>query len=148
MVERPALSKGEMEIARVLWEIGPASVREIHSKLLQQRDIDFATVQTYLRRIEAKGYASSKLEARIKIYAAKAKPRTVIRDTVDDLVDRLFGGETMPLVRHLIEDRGIDAGELDELKSLIDQLEAVQEQAKSSAQLEKRSASQDAEDSV
>ncbi|MEM8733166.1 MAG: BlaI/MecI/CopY family transcriptional regulator [Planctomycetota bacterium] len=137
MVDRPALSKGEMEIARVLWEIGPASVREIHSELLRQRNIDFATVQTYLRRIEAKGYASSKLEGRIKIYSAKAKPRTVIRDTVDDLVDRLFGGETMPLVRHLIEERGIEEGELNELKGLIDQLEASKEKATKSAKSEK-----------
>lgn len=127
MGERPALSKGEMEIARALWEIGPASVRAIHGELCKQREIDFATVQTYLRRIEAKGYATSKIEGRIKIYAAKAKPKTVIRDTVDDLVERLFGGETMPLVRHLIEERGIESVDLVELRGLIDRMEAGDE---------------------
>jgi predicted transcriptional regulator len=122
MVDRPALSKGEMEVARALWDVGPASVREVFDSLPIDR-MDFTTVQTYLRRLESKGYASSKLKGRIRIYSARAKARTVIRDTVDDLVQRLFGGETMPLVRHLIEDRGIGESEIAELKSLIDQLE-------------------------
>jgi predicted transcriptional regulator len=123
MVERRALSKGEMEVARVLWEIGPAVVRTVHETLSEQREIDFATVQTYLRRLEKKGYASSRLDGRIRIYVAKTKARTVIRETVDDLVDRLFGGDSMPLVRHLIEDRGIDADDLSELRDLIDRLD-------------------------
>lgn len=122
MGERPALSKGELEVARVLWEIGPGSVRAIHEALPADRAMDFATVQTYLRRLETKGYASSRLEKRIRIYAARTKPRTVIRETVDDLVERLFGGETMPLVRHLIEERGIEAEELAELRALVDRL--------------------------
>ncbi len=123
MGTRPALSKGEMEVARILWEIGPAAVRTIHGALPAERAMDFATVQTYLRRLEAKGYASSRLDGRIRIYAARTKPRTVIRETVDDLVERLFGGETMPLVRHLIEERRIEADELAELRSLIERLE-------------------------
>ena len=106
MTERPSLSKSEMEVARVLWEIGPATVREIHAAMEQRRLIDFATVQTYLRRIEGKGYACSELQNRARLYTAAARPKTVIRETVDDLVERLFGGDSMPLVRHLIEERG------------------------------------------
>lgn len=123
MKSRPALSKGEMEVARTLWEIGPASVRNVHDALVQVREIDFATVQTYLRRLESKGYVTSRLEGRVRIYSAKARPYAVIRETVDDLVNRLFGGDTMPLVRHLIEDRGLDDEGLAELRALIDRLE-------------------------
>jgi predicted transcriptional regulator len=112
-----------MEIARLLWEIGPATVREIHAEVCKSRQADFATIQTFLRRMESKGYATSKLEGRTRIYSAKTRPRTVIRDTVDDLIERLFGGETMPLVKHLIEERGIDASEINELRELVDRLE-------------------------
>ncbi|WP_145072671.1 hypothetical protein [Aureliella helgolandensis] len=45
----------------------------------------------------------------MRIFAARTKPRTVLRKTVNDFVERLFGGETMPLVRHLIEKRGSQA---------------------------------------
>ena len=128
MSERPPLSKGELEVARVLWEIGPAGVRQIHEFLNQQdRDIDFSTVQTYLRRLESKQYATSRLEGRMRVYTSRAKPLTVIRQTVDELVDRLFGGETMPLMRHLIEDGSMSGDQLNELKGLIDRLERDQE---------------------
>lgn len=124
MVDRPALSKGEMEVARLLWEIGPATVRAVFEALPRSRKMDFSTVQTYLRRLDSKGHASSKLEGRVRVYAARTKPRTVIRETVDDLVQRLFGGETMPLVKHLIEERGIDSGDLAELRALVERLDS------------------------
>lgn len=123
MVDRPAVSKGELEVVRALWGLGSATVRAVHESLQQQRDIDFATVQTYLRRLEAKGYVASKLDGRVRVYAAKTRPKTVIRETVDDIIDRLFAGQKMPLVRHLIEDGGMDSADIAELRQLVDQLE-------------------------
>ena len=119
MVDRPALSKGEMNVARILWEIGPATVRSVFEACPADPPIDFSTVQTYLRRLETKGHANSKLDGRIRVYSARTKPQTVIRQTVDDLVSRLFAGDTMPLVRHLIEDRDISADDLAELQKLV-----------------------------
>lgn len=123
MPPRAALSKGEMEIARILWDISPASVRELYEALPSEREMDFATVQTYLRRLESKGYASSKLQGRTRIYSAKTKPQTVIRDTVNELVERLFGGDTMPLMKHLIQQRGMNQSDIEQLRQLIDDLE-------------------------
>lgn len=127
MSERPALSKGEMEVARVLWELRQASVRQVHQAFPEDREIDFATVQTYLRRLEAKGYVSGRLEGRTRIYSPKVQPRKVIGKTIDDLIQRLFGGETLPLMRHLIEDRGISHADLAELRQLIDRFERDRE---------------------
>jgi predicted transcriptional regulator len=123
MSERPLLSKGEMEVARALWDLGSGTVRDVFEAFPPDREVDFATVQTYLRRLEAKGYVRSKLRGRLKVYSAKVKPRTVIRETLDDLIDRLFGGEAIPLMRHLIEERGISDEELAELRALIERLE-------------------------
>jgi predicted transcriptional regulator len=47
----------------------------------------------------------------------------VIRETVDDFVDQLFDGNALPLMRHLVEERGMTADELDELRRLVDQME-------------------------
>ncbi len=123
MTDRPALSKGEMEVARILWDLGSATVREVHEAFPADRGIDFSTVQTYLRRLEQKGYARAKLQGRTRVYSPRVKPRTVIRETLDDLIDRLFGGETLPLMRHLIEEGKITGEELVELREMIDRLE-------------------------
>ena len=128
MTERQPISKGEMEIARALWEISPATVRAVFESLPNNRKIGFSTVQTYLRRLETKGYVTSSLDGRVRVYASRTKARTVIRETVDVLVQRLFGGETMPLMRHLIEERGVDEKSLAELRELIDRLEQETEQ--------------------
>ncbi|WP_254510175.1 BlaI/MecI/CopY family transcriptional regulator [Anatilimnocola floriformis] len=120
MTDRPELSKGEMEVARILWELGHATVREVHVAFPDDRKIDFATVQTYLRRLETKGYVTGKLVARTRVYSPKVKPQKVIGRTIDDLIDRLFGGEALPLMRHLIEERGLTADDLSELRKLID----------------------------
>jgi BlaI family transcriptional regulator, penicillinase repressor len=123
VTRRPALSKGEMEVARLLWQLSEATVRQVHEAFPAERDIDFTTVQTYLRRLEAKGYAHARLDGRTRVYRPKVKPRTVIRETIDDLIDRLFGGQTMPLVRHLLEEREIDEADLAELRRLVERLE-------------------------
>lgn len=122
MTERPALSKGEIEVARALWDLKHATVREVFDSFPKSRGIDFTTVQTYLRRLEKKGYVNVKLDGRTRVYSARVKPRTVIRETVDDLVDRLFAGETLPLMQHLIEDRNISQQEINTLKTLLEQL--------------------------
>ena len=123
MLDRPALSKGEMAVARTLWDIGPATVREVFDSLPKNLRMNFSTVQTYLRRLESKSHANSRLDRRIRVYSARSKPYTVIRDTMNEIVDRLFAGESLPLVRHLIEERGIDEEGLAELRELIDRLE-------------------------
>lgn len=127
MGSRVALSKGEMEVVRILWDIGPATVRQIFDAVIEYREADFTTIQTFMRRIERKGYATSELKGRTRVYSAKARPRTVIRETVDDLVDRLFGGNAMPLVRHIMEDCSVDESDIQELKQLVQQLEQAKE---------------------
>jgi BlaI family transcriptional regulator, penicillinase repressor len=127
MAERAALSKGEMEVARVLWQLGRGTVRQVHEAFPAVRKIDFTTVQTYLRRLETKGYVSGQMSGRTRVYSPKVKPHKVITQTIDDLVERLFGGETLPLMRHLIEDRGISDADLAELRKLIDGLEGRDE---------------------
>lgn len=124
MPDRPALSRGEMEVARVLWQLKKGTVREVHDAFPAERKIDFTTVQTYLRRLEQKGYLKVKMDGRTRLYSPRVKPRTVIRETVDDLLERLFGGDALPLMQHLIEDRGIGDKEIGQLRELLDQLEA------------------------
>ncbi len=117
----PELSKGEMEVARVLWELKRATVRQVHDTMPAEREMDFTTVQTYLRRLEAKGYAKTKLEQRVRVYTPSVQPERVIRRTIDDFVDRLFGGDAIPMVKHLIESHDISKEDLAKLRQLLDE---------------------------
>ena len=121
---RPGLSRAEMEIARIVWELRDASVRQVFEALPAGRDIDFTTVQTYLRRLEEKGYLNARLEGRSRVYSPKVRPQTVIRETVGEMVDLLFGGDSLPLVKHLVEERKFSPDDIDQLRQLLDRLES------------------------
>jgi predicted transcriptional regulator len=123
MPKRPALAKSELEIARIVWQQGAASVRQVLDALPAERGLDFKTVQTYLRRLEAKGYLRTRLEGRAKVYFPCVRRDQVVREVIDDLLQRLFGGESLPLFQHLIQDRGLSDSEVAELRSLLDQWE-------------------------
>ena len=123
MPPRPGLSKAELELARVVWELKEATVRQVHEAMPESRGMDFTTAQTYLRRLEEKGYLNVRLEGRTRVYSPKVRPRTVIRETVSDLVERLFAGESLPLVQHLVEENSFSSDELKQLRELIDRME-------------------------
>jgi BlaI family penicillinase repressor len=123
MSKRPALAKSELEVARIVWRLGEASVRQVLEALPSERNLDFKTVQTYLRRLEAKGYLKTRREGRAKVYVARVRPDLVVREVIDDLVQRLFGGESLPLFQHLIHDRGLSDAEIKQLRALLDERE-------------------------
>jgi BlaI family transcriptional regulator, penicillinase repressor len=127
MAKRAKISRGEMDVARAVWEMGEATVGQVFELLAERKEIDYSTVQTYLRRLEAKGYLKTRRQGRHKIYRPRVGAGQVVRETVDDLVERLFGGEPLALWQHLIQDRGITAEETRELRRMLAQWEAANE---------------------
>ena len=123
MAKRPAVAKSELEVAQIVWQLGEASVRQVLEALPPERGLDFKTVQTYLRRLEAKGYLRTRREGRAKIYVPRVRPKQVVHEVVDDLLKLLFGGESLPLFQHLIEDRGLTDAEFEKLRVLLDETE-------------------------
>jgi len=124
MARRAGLSKAELEVARIVWGLGGATVRQVHDALPADRLLDYKTVQTYLRRLEAKGYLSTRRDGKSIHYRPRIRPTQVVRETIEDFLTRLFDGEALPLVEYLISDRKLSADELARLRAML----AAQEQ--------------------
>jgi len=116
----PALSPTETVVLRVLWSLGSGTVQEVLDALPPTRRIAYATVQTLLRRLEAKGYITHETEGRAHLFRPAAEREDVIKRTVGDFVQRLFGGDPVPLMLHLAEGSGLSEEEVRRLKKLID----------------------------
>ena len=99
-------------------------MRQVFEAFPARRRPEFATVQTYLRRLDAKGYLRSRLDGRIKFYSPRVRPRQVIREKIEDFINRLFDGEMLPSVQCLIQDREITRDEIQALREMLDKLEA------------------------
>ena len=122
MPPRPELSRSELEIVRIVWRLREARVRQVADALPPERELDFFTVQTFLRRLKTKGYLRTRRDGRADVYLPAIPPSRVIGRVVNDLIDRVFEGRALPLMQHLIEERGLSKDELAQLQSTLDQL--------------------------
>ncbi len=114
----PALSPSETEILRLVWQLDKATVQDVCNKLPAKRKIAYATVQTLLRRLEKKGYLKHRIRGKAHVFFAAVKSENVIKRSVNDFLDRLFGGDPIPLMQYLAEHGKIDAGDIEKLKRL------------------------------
>ena len=116
-----AMSPAETEVLRLVWQLGAATVQQVHDTLPAGRKIAYKTVQTLLRRLEEKGYLTHKAEGRAYVFCPAVKREAVVKRTVLDFLDRLFGGDPRPLMHFLAREGRIDAQDVEELKKLIDE---------------------------
>jgi len=116
----PALSPAETEILRLVWQLDRATVQNVCDKLPARRKIAYATVQTLLRRLEKKGYLQHHTRGKAHVFFAAVKSENVIKRSVNDFLDRLFGGDPIPLMQYLAEHGKIDADDIEKLKRLAD----------------------------
>jgi BlaI family transcriptional regulator, penicillinase repressor len=126
MPPRPPLPKSELEIARIVWDLKEATVRQVLDALPKDRNVEFWTVQTYLRRLKAKKYLKSRREGRTNIYSPCVSPDRVVSDVVRDFLNRVFDGQTLPLFQHLIQDQGLSNDEIDQLQETLNELRGKQ----------------------
>ena len=115
-----AMSPAETEILRLVWQLGTATVQQIQEALPAHRKVAYKTVQTLLRRLEEKGYLTHKVEGKAHVFCPAVKREAVVKRTVLDFLDRLFGGDPRPLMQFLAREGHVDAEDLEELKKLID----------------------------
>lgn len=115
----PALSPSETEILRLVWQLGQATVQEVCDKLPVRRKIAYATVQTLLRRLENKGYLKHNVRGKAHVFSAAVKKEHVVKRSVGDFLDRLFGGDPIPLMQYLAEHGKLDDEDIEKLKELV-----------------------------
>ena len=116
----PAVSPAEIEILRLVWRLGSATVQDVCDVLPKERSIAYATVQTLLRRLEKKGYVSHEVHGKAHRFHPAVDREDVICRSVRDFVDRLFGGDPVPLMMHLADHSKLTGEDIDRLKGLID----------------------------
>ena len=115
-----AMSPAETEILRLVWQLEKATVQGICDALPAKRRIAYKTVQTLLRRLEEKGYIKHRIEGKAHLFFPAIARKAVVKRTVLDFLDRLFGGDPRPLMQFLAEDGHIDAQDIERLKDLIE----------------------------
>lgn len=124
----PHPTDGEMAILRVLWERGPSTVRDVHTALEASRGVGYTTVLKMLQIMLDKGIVTRDASRRPHIYAP-AQAREVVQDgLLSALVRKAFGGSAADLVMRALAARKPSADELRDIRSLLDEIEAGEEE--------------------
>jgi predicted transcriptional regulator len=118
------LTGRELEIMKVIWPRGQATVREVYDDLRARRTIAYTSVQTMMNVLETKGHLRKQPGEKAQTYAPVRPQQRVVRSMVREFVDRVFDGSARPLLVHLLKEKGLSDRERRELQKLLDKEEA------------------------
>jgi predicted transcriptional regulator len=110
----------ELEVLKILWEAGPATVRDVLQVLQRQgKRRAYTSVMSLMNVMTDKGLLSRQPEGRAFVYAARVSRDKTLRQIVGDLVRRVFEGSTSALVAHLLEQAHPTPAEIDAIHKAI-----------------------------
>ena len=115
----PHLTDLQLAVVRILWERGEGTVVEVQEALAPERRLAQTTVATILSRLEKRRVVRHRTQGRVFVYHAAVTEPQVRQSMVTELTQLLFDGRPAALISHLLSDREIGAGDLDEVKRLI-----------------------------
>lgn len=119
------LGDAELEVLKVLWDHGPATVRQVMNHLHgRDRRVAYTTVLTFLSRLEQKGFVRSDRSDLAYVYRARVTREKVSRARLRTLVEQLYDGAAGALVLQLVRSEQLEPDEIAELQRLIERLDA------------------------
>lgn len=108
----------ELKVMEVIWEKGEISAKDVSLKMAELAGWNKNTTYTVIKKLEAKGYIK-RTEPGF-ICSALVSRKEVSKSETDSLVERLFGGSKKALFSALLEDEALTAGEIEELRKMIE----------------------------
>ena len=105
-----ALTRRELDVMAVVWELGSATVGEVVDRLPD--DLHYSTVLTVFRTLEAKGHVRHVRDGKAFRYHPVTRPEDAGDRALRRLVDTVFRGSREMLVARLVSDEGIAPAEL------------------------------------
>jgi BlaI family transcriptional regulator, penicillinase repressor len=118
------LTGQELEIMKIVWPLGRATVRDVYDALRDRRTIAYTTVQTMMNILETKGHLKKEPGEKAQLYVPVRPQQAVVRSMVREFVERVFDGSARPLLVHLVREKGLTDRERRALQKLLDKEEA------------------------
>ena len=127
MKSRPEITDAERQIMAVLWQQQPQTAREICEALSEQTTWNPKTVHTLITRLHDKGMLERQADGRRFLYATTISEEDFLSRRSRQFVRELFNGRLAPLVACFAEKESLSKADLEELRRVVDGLEADDE---------------------
>jgi predicted transcriptional regulator len=113
----------EMQILRILWELGPSPVREVHKRLEAAKGTSYSTTVKMLAVMLDKGLVTRDERAQPHIYKAALSREGAGKRLVRDLIEKVYNGSVQSLVLQALSTQRATPEERNEIRRLLDKLE-------------------------
>jgi BlaI family transcriptional regulator, penicillinase repressor len=119
-------TNAELDVLRVLWDLGPATVRDVHVRLSVARPLAYTTTLKTLQLMAEKGLVTRDDSRRSHVYTAAAPREQTQQRLVGDLLTRAFSGSVATFVMQALSARRATPEELAEVKRFVEEYERNQ----------------------
>jgi predicted transcriptional regulator len=118
-LESMILTRQELQIMKVVWEQGAATVKEVCHVLSRIKPTAYTTVLTLMGILEDKGALAHSRSGRAYVYHALLSRQQATRNQVRDVLVRFFDGQPEKLIANVLDNEVTDPDRLRDVRSLV-----------------------------
>lgn len=115
------LPDSELEVMKALWASGPDTTRAQLEQSLEPLGLASNTINTYLTRLQEKGFVSAKRDGKLNRYTPLVSQEDYRAFDSRSILSKLYDGSPSKFVAALAKG-GMAKEDVDQLRSLLDEL--------------------------
>lgn len=116
-------TKTELDVLQVLWKHGPSTVRFVHDKLNEQKEIvQYTSTLKLMQVMKEKGMVDRDETNMKHIYSAAVAEDKVKGNLLGRFVDSMYNGSASSLMLALLDNDKTSAEELQKIKEMLNKI--------------------------
>ncbi len=116
------LTRQELQIMKVIWRLGAATVKDVCDTMSQTKAVAYTTILTLMGILEEKGALSHTRSGRAFLFRPLLSRRQATRNMVHDVITRYFDGSPDGLVEDVLESEAFDPVQIEAVRGLLDSM--------------------------
>jgi len=117
-------TKTELEVLQLLWKHGPSTVRFVHDKLNEQKEIvQYTSTLKLMQVMKEKGMVDRDETNMKHIYSAAVEEDKIKGNLLGRFVDSMYNGSASSLMLALLDNDKTSAEELTKIKELLNKMD-------------------------
>jgi|WetSurMetagenome_2_1015567.scaffolds.fasta_scaffold65177_2 BlaI family transcriptional regulator, penicillinase repressor len=114
------LTRQELQIMKVIWGLGTATVKDVCDTMSQTKAVAYTTILTLMGILEEKGALTHTRSGRAFLFRPILSRRQATRNQLRDVIARFFDGNPERLMGDVLENEVLDPEQLESVRILLD----------------------------
>lgn len=114
------LTRQELQIMKVVWSKGAATVKEVCDAMSQTKVTAYTTILTLMGILEEKGALVHTRSGRAYVYKPLLSRQQATRNQVHDVLTRFFDGNPEKMIENVLENEVKETEQLGTVRSLLE----------------------------